>query len=140
MDQAGKIGTVPFGGSPLMREVKPMYIYLKKKAQSTAEYVIILGLIVGAVVAMQTYIKRGMQGRIRDTVDHTEDAGGLNFTGEQYEPYYLSSSFSSDSRTNKRETAATEGVITRNLDTEHSGRNGTQTISGNGADNTSPNE
>lgn len=108
-----------------------MYIFLKKQAQSTAEYVIILGLIVGAVVAMQTYVKRGMQGRIRDTVDTTADGGQnlVNFTGEQYEPYYLSSSFSSESSTSKREELKAKGEVQKNLDQEHSQRNGTQTIS-----------
>ena len=43
-----------------------------RKAQSTAEYVIVLGLIVAAVIAMQTYVKRGLQGRIRDAVDYSE--------------------------------------------------------------------
>ena len=30
------------------------------KAQSTAEYAIVLALVVGAVVAMQIYVKRGL--------------------------------------------------------------------------------
>ncbi|OGX45733.1 MAG: hypothetical protein A3G38_02000 [Omnitrophica WOR_2 bacterium RIFCSPLOWO2_12_FULL_51_8] len=71
-----------------------------QKAQSTAEYVIVLGLIVAAVVAMQTYIKRGLQGRIQEAVDYTDQGGQLDaatavqFTGAQYEPYYLRSQFS----------------------------------------------
>lgn len=69
-----------------------MFIYLNKKAQSVAEYVIVLGLIVGAVMAMQTYVKRGLQGRLKDAVDYTESSGGLQFTTRQYDPYYLAGS------------------------------------------------
>ena len=73
-----------------------------KKAQSTAEYVIVLGLVIGAVVAMQTYIKRGLQGKIRGAVDYND--GGIAGTG-QYEPYYLSSNFDTTQTSN-----ATEGM------------------------------
>ena len=40
-----------------------------KKAQSTAEYAILIGLVVGVLVVMQTYIKRGIQGRFKDATD-----------------------------------------------------------------------
>lgn len=66
---------------------------LGKRAQTTAEYAILIALIVGAVVAMQVYVKRGIQGRVKDVVDHT-GAGGtvgeekLTFSSGQYEPYY----------------------------------------------------
>jgi Flp pilus assembly pilin Flp len=68
-----------------------------RKAQNTAEYAIVLGLVVGAVVAMQVYVKRGLQGRYKQAVDTYEgshevaDWGGVNYT-KQYEPYYLESS------------------------------------------------
>ena len=71
---------------------------LGKRAQTTAEYAILIALVVGAVVAMQVYVKRGIQGRIRDVVDHTGSGGDLgspgdkvNFTSGQYEPYYVQS-------------------------------------------------
>ena len=37
-----------------------------KKGQNTAEYAILIGLVVAAVIAMQTYVKRGVQGRMHD--------------------------------------------------------------------------
>lgn len=66
---------------------------LGKKAQTTAEYAILIALIVGAVVAMQVYVKRGIQGRVRDVVDHTGASGKIagedfQFSTGQYEPYY----------------------------------------------------
>ncbi|UCB56774.1 MAG: hypothetical protein JSV30_06170 [Candidatus Omnitrophota bacterium] len=42
---------------------------LNKKGQSTAEYAIVIGLIIGAVIGMQTYVKRGVQARVKDAVD-----------------------------------------------------------------------
>ncbi|MBP7215876.1 MAG: hypothetical protein KBA46_01180 [Candidatus Omnitrophica bacterium] len=68
----------------------------KSKAQSTAEYAVLFALVVGAALAMQVYVKRGIQGRVKNVVDHTGTGGFVGraqfaFTGEQYEPYYLAS-------------------------------------------------
>ena len=38
---------------------------MRNKAQTTLEYVVLFGVIVAALVAMQVYLKRGMQGRMR---------------------------------------------------------------------------
>src|SRR4030042_149314 len=69
---------------------------LKRKGQNIAEDSILIALVIAAAVAMQVYIKRGIQARVADAVDYapnTKDVGGapLAFTGEQYEPYYVSS-------------------------------------------------
>jgi hypothetical protein len=53
-------------------------IFVKRKAQSTAEYAILIGLVVAAVIGMQTYVKRGLQER---THDATQDFYG-GFTGD----------------------------------------------------------
>lgn len=84
-----------------------------KKAQSTAEYAILFGLIIGAVVAMQTYLKRGVQAKLADSTDYLTDVKGdvtglgdnLNQTG-QYEPYYMklkTSDSDRDQRSDKKE-------------------------------------
>ena len=85
------------------------------KGQSTAEYAILIALVVAAVIAMQTYAKRALQGKVRDAslylVDQTSNMGNTI----QYEPYYLHSEFQTtrDSATN---------VI---LDNQVSGQNST---------------
>jgi len=66
-----------------------------KKAQSTAEYAVLLGLVIGAVVTMQVYVKRSLQAKVKDASDlltlQTGDVSGHALaTTEQYEPYYLS--------------------------------------------------
>jgi hypothetical protein len=44
-----------------------MFTLLKRnKAQSTAEYAIVIGLVIASVLGMQTYVKRGLQGRTHD--------------------------------------------------------------------------
>ena len=69
-----------------------------RKAQNTAEYAIVLGLVVGAIVAMQVYVKRGLQGRFKQAVDKYNNTsiidgwGGVDYS-KQYEPYYLESDF-----------------------------------------------
>ena len=100
------------------------------KAQSTAEYVIVLGLIVAAVVAMQSYIKRGFQGRIKDAVDYkgqltTENV--VTFSTNQYEPYYLSSTFESTRNSEDTENLQQAGSVNRTVN-ESSKRTGNQVI------------
>ena len=64
-----------------------------RKAQNTAEYALLIALVVAAVIAMQTYAQRTLQARIRDAssylVTQTTALGSTN----QYEPYYLSSNY-----------------------------------------------
>lgn len=104
---------------------------LNRKAQSTAEYVIVLGLIVAAVIAMQTYVKRGLQGRIKEAVDYvgeeSQTAGVANFSGAQYEPYYLSSTFNNQRTSDETENLLDEGAVERRSQ-ETSTRSGSQTI------------
>ena len=67
-----------------------------KKAQSTAEYAILISLVVGAALAMQVYIKRSIQAKIKTAAnalsqvsdDITGDNIFLDTTLLQYEPYY----------------------------------------------------
>jgi len=49
--------------------------YQQRKAQSTLEYAMVIACVVGALIAMQIYIKRGIQGKLRDAADEI---------GEQY--------------------------------------------------------
>jgi Flp pilus assembly pilin Flp len=57
--------------------------------QSVTEYAVLLALVAAALMAMQVYLKRGIQGRIRDLADqisptHYEQGQTTsNFTTEQ---------------------------------------------------------
>jgi hypothetical protein len=115
-----------------------MFMHRGSKAQSTAEYVVVLGLIVAAVLAMQTYIKRGLQGRIKDAVDFADQGNqnaetGVNatvqFSRDQYEPYYLQSQFGSTRKTTDREKTGTGGDVYR-ASAENTTRAGEQKLLG----------
>lgn len=70
---------------------------LKNKiGQNTAEYALLIALVVAAVIAMQTYAQRAIQARIRDAAQYmttkTPEIGSTN----QYEPYYAESKYDID--------------------------------------------
>ena len=55
----------------------------KRKAQSTLEYAVLIIIVIGALLSIQTYIKRGVQGRLRQASDDIGDqysAGNMNQT------------------------------------------------------------
>ncbi len=64
-----------------------------KKGQTTAEYALLIALVVAAIIAMQTYAQRTLQGRIRDAsqylVNGTSELGNTT----HYEPYYLQTDY-----------------------------------------------
>ncbi len=64
-----------------------------KKAQNTAEYALLIALVVAAVIAMQTYAQRTLQARIRGASDYLVGQTTALGTTSQYEPYYLSSNY-----------------------------------------------
>lgn len=72
-----------------------MFIRLNKKAQSTLEYGVIIAVIVAALVAMQVYLKRGVQGRLRQASDDI---------GEQFSPGYTSGTTTTKSDVKSTET------------------------------------
>ncbi|MBD3263866.1 MAG: hypothetical protein GF375_02035 [Candidatus Omnitrophica bacterium] len=45
-----------------------------KKAQSTLEYALLITVVIGALLTMQNYLKRGMQGSLRDKSDQISEA------------------------------------------------------------------
>ena len=53
-------------------------MFIKRTGQTFQEYVILLALVVTAFIAMQTYMKRGVQGRLRDLA--------TQISAKQYEP------------------------------------------------------
>ena len=49
----------------------------KRKGQSTLEYAVLIVIIIAALLAMNQYIKRGLQGRLKSSTDDI---------GEQFSP------------------------------------------------------
>ncbi|MCC6758010.1 MAG: hypothetical protein IT395_00070 [Candidatus Omnitrophica bacterium] len=52
---------------------------LRKKGQSSVEYAVMIIVVIGALIAMQNYFKRGVQGRWHTSVDGV---------GDQYDPMF----------------------------------------------------
>lgn len=82
-----------------------------KKAQNTAEYAILISLVVAGIIAMQTYAQRALQARVRDAgkflASSTADLGAT----VQYEPYYLSTNYTVTR--NESETQILDNTTTR---------------------------
>jgi hypothetical protein len=45
----------------------------RQKGQSTLEYAILIIIIIGALLSIQIYIRRGIQGRFKDSADQIGD-------------------------------------------------------------------
>ena len=68
-----------------------------RKGQNTAEYALLISLVVAAIIAMQTYAQRTLQARIRDAALYlVNGTSGFGNSTVQYEPYYLTSNYQVD--------------------------------------------
>ncbi len=60
--------------------------------QNTAEYALLIALVIAGIIAMQTYAQRSLQARVRDAsqfmTTNPAGNGGVIGTTAQYEPYY----------------------------------------------------
>ncbi len=78
--------------------------YLNRKGQNTAEYALLISLVVAAIIAMQTYAQRALQARIKDASQYMVNGTSGLGTTDQYEPYYLQTNYeiTRDSTTNDK--------------------------------------
>lgn len=90
---------------------------LTRRGQSTLEYAILIAVVVGGLITMQTYVKRAVQGRARDSAD---DIGG------QYSPGYVESTFTTETESTTTETALA-GVTSSETATSQK-RSGEETV------------
>ena len=98
-----------------------------KKAQSTAEYAILISVIIGAAIAMQVYIMRSLQAKMHDaglaltSVTGDITGGGITLgTTKQYEPYYVSSySRMTTTRDDSEKTVEVGGAATSSTTREY---------------------
>lgn len=76
-----------------------MFIRLNKRAQSTLEYAVIIAVVVAGLIAMQAYVKRGLQGKIKDATDDI---------GEQFSPEHSTASTTISTVTQSDETVTVD--------------------------------
>ena len=109
-----------------------------RKAQNTAEYALLIALVVAGVIAMQTYAQRALQARVHDAAQYMASAGSDSKIGlgnsTQYEPYYLNSEYNvaTNSVENKRLGV---GLVGADSDVNRQ-RTGSQTTTYNSSDTT----
>ncbi|MFA5357040.1 MAG: hypothetical protein WC301_06560 [Candidatus Omnitrophota bacterium] len=104
-----------------------------RKGQNIAEYSILIALVIAAAVAMQVYVKRGLQGRVADAVDHAPDvnlageeidAGTIQFTTKQYEPYYVDTDLTRGTEREVAETGSARGGVAKTITKDEQTRTG----------------
>src|SRR5580698_9047243 len=114
-----------------------------RKAQNTAEYALLIALVVAGVIAMQTYAQRALQARIHDasqymaTSTSTDANGNTIGNSTQYEPYYMQTNYdvNTNSVDNKRLGQNLVGADSQS----NRVRNGGQLTTYNSADQTATN-
>ena len=94
---------------------------VKTKGQSTLEYVILLGFVVAALIAMGIYMKRGMQGRLRESTDQV---------GKQYSASHFESDYNTDTNMVQAESRVHSGQITTDITTNEQKKTGSETVAG----------
>jgi len=75
--------------------------YHDKNGQSTLEFVVLFVVVIAALVAMQVYLKRGIQGRLRESSDQL---------GQQFSPGRTTSNIKTDTFSNFLEENNTGGA------------------------------
>jgi Flp pilus assembly pilin Flp len=99
-----------------------MFIYLnKRKGQSTLEYAIIIAVVVAALVGMQVYMKRGLQGKIKEATDQI---------GEQFSPdhTYINSTIISNTYTTENVLLEAGRPITKSFSEQNQIRDITENV------------
>ena len=73
----------------------------KRRGQSTVEYAVLAAVVVGALLVMQVYMKRGISGKFRESTDRI---------GEQYTPYTSTYNLNTGSTSDRTETTTAAGT------------------------------
>lgn len=101
-----------------------------KKGQNTAEYALLIALVVAGIIAMQQYAQRALQARVRDAGVYMSDTTNTIGGSKQYEPYYQKSDYqvARDTTENKR----LDGNVVSQDSQSDRARSGSQTTDYNG--------
>ncbi len=87
-----------------------MFKFLKKiKGQSTMEYAVLIIIIIGALVSVQVYIKRGIEGRLKSVTDDI---------GEQFSPGNTNQFLTTNTRSVTNDTYSNGATKSTLLETE----------------------
>ncbi|MFA5385845.1 MAG: hypothetical protein WC364_14515 [Eubacteriales bacterium] len=91
----------------------------RMRGQGTLEYVILTGFVVAALIAMGIYMKRGFQGRLRESTDQI---------GGQYSAEHTKSNFTTNVDIDQTETVTSGGVTHTQIDKNTQTKTGSETV------------
>ncbi len=92
---------------------------VKARGQTTLEVVILIGFVVAALIAMGVYMKRGIQGRLRESTDQV---------GEQYSAGHTTGTYVTTSTLDQTETMHAGGAVDTVINTNTQEKTGNETI------------
>ena len=92
---------------------------VRARGQSTLEYVILIGFIVAALIAMGVYMKRGVQGRLKESTDQV---------GEQYSAGNTTSEYTTKVELEQTENMTAGGGTTTVINTNKQTKTGSETV------------
>jgi uncharacterized protein (UPF0333 family) len=93
--------------------------YPKTKGQSTLEYVILIGFVVAALIAIGVYMKRGIQGRLKESSDQV---------GDQYSAGNTTAKYTTVMDVQQTESMAAGGQTTTTIDRSIQSKTGSETV------------
>lgn len=92
---------------------------VKSRGQSTLEYVILIGFVVAALIAMGVYMKRGIQGRLRESTDQV---------GEQYSAGNTTGTYVTTTKMEQEENMVAGGTVTTVIKENKQDRTGSEKV------------
>ncbi len=90
----------------------------RNKAQTTLEYAILIGVIVAGLVATQVYLKRGYQGKLKESADSM---------GQQFSPGYTTSHYTINNSYTSNETLK-DKITVSTIDKQESTKTGKEEV------------
>lgn len=93
-----------------------MFKYLrKKKAQSTLEYAILIIIVIGALLSIQVYIKRGVQGRLKSATDDIGDQYKVGSTNIRISTFLASNTHDTFDKGTTRSALTAKEISSTNM-------------------------
>jgi Flp pilus assembly pilin Flp len=92
-----------------------------KRGQTTLEVVILIGFVVAALIAMGVYMKRGIQGKLRESTDQV---------GEQYSAGNTTSEYTTKVKMRQVENMSRGGAVTTQILENEQKKSGSETVTG----------
>ena len=92
----------------------------RMRGQGTLEYVILTGFVVAALIAMGVYMKRGFQGRLRESTDQI---------GGQYSAQHTVSNYNTITNVSQTEHVSSGGVVHTDIAANTQTKTGSEQVS-----------